>query len=69
VTRHAVLGGLVLILTSLMVMSLAGHTPWDGTVLLAITATHGVHEGDVPVLGAWLLGLLGCGWLWRNPPR
>jgi hypothetical protein len=69
VTRNAVLGGLMLILTGLMLMSVAGHTPWDGTVLLSITTSHGLHEGDVPVLVAWLLGLLGCGWLWRNQSR
>jgi len=54
------------LLTGLTLMSLAGHTPWDGRVLLTVTADHGLHDGDVPVLAAWLLGMVGCAWLWRD---
>jgi hypothetical protein len=61
-----VIGLLILLLTGLTVMSLAGHTPWDGNVILTLTATHGLHDGDVPVLAAWLLGMAGCFWLWRD---
>ena len=35
----------------------------EGRVVLAITSGHGVHAGDLPVLIAWLVGMLGCAWL------
>ncbi len=32
----------------------------SGRVLLALTSSHGVHVRDLPVVGAWLLGLAIC---------
>lgn len=35
----------------------------QGRVILALTSEHGVHAGDLPVVLAWLIGMLGCAWL------
>ncbi len=32
----------------------------EGPVILAITSHHGVHSGDIPVVVAWVVGVLGC---------
>lgn len=32
----------------------------EGRVVLELSSSHGVHSGDVPVMLAWLLGMLGC---------
>ncbi|MCB1038956.1 MAG: hypothetical protein KDA94_05425, partial [Acidimicrobiales bacterium] len=41
------------------VMLVAGHQPWDGPEVVALTGSHGLHAGDVVavvplVAGAWL---------------
>lgn len=40
--------------------------PYEGRVILTLTAGHGVHIGDLPVVGAWLVCLTSCGVLWRH---
>ena len=35
----------------------------EGRVILVLSAAHGVHSGDVPVLLAWVVGLAGCAWI------
>ena len=36
-------------------------------MILVLSPTHGVHSGDVPVLVAYAVGLLGCAWVaWRE---
>ena len=30
--------------------AIAGHHPWDGPVLASLTATHGLHLGDLPAV-------------------
>ncbi|CAN5373663.1 hypothetical protein BH09ACT12_BH09ACT12_33230 [soil metagenome] len=35
----------------------------EGRVLVVLTSTHGVHSGDVPVVLAWLVGMIGCAWI------
>ena len=54
------------VLTVLMVLLIAGHGPWAGHEIIEVTESHGVNDGDIPVLAAWLLGLLCCWRLWRN---
>ncbi|WP_323792819.1 hypothetical protein [Nocardioides sp.] len=39
-----------------------------GPVILVLTSGHGVHAGDLPVLLAWVVGMLGCGWLALREP-
>lgn len=38
-----------------------GQVPWSGPVLLSLTATHGVHLGDLAVVALWLLVLAAAG--------
>jgi hypothetical protein len=40
--------------------------PRVGEVLFELTDSHGIHAGDLPVAGLWLVGLA-CGLLlWRD---
>ena len=59
----AVIGG---VLTVLMILLVEGHGPWAGHEILEFSPDHGVNDGDVPIVAAWLLGLLCCWRLWRN---
>ena len=34
----------------------------QGRVILVLSSEHGVHSGDVPVLLAWFIGVVGCAW-------
>lgn len=45
------------VLTTLMVLLIAGHGPWAGEVIWEVSSTHGLNSGDLPVLGLWLLGM------------
>ena len=53
------------VLTLLMLLLIAGHGPWAGHELFKVSGNHGVNDGDVPVIAAWLLGLLCCWRVWR----
>ncbi|MBC9735617.1 hypothetical protein [Nocardioides marmotae] len=66
-TLALVLAGVLTALTGLLI---AGHGPWAGPPVLALSPSHGLNLGDIPVLGLWGLGLLGCAALWRSgaPP-
>lgn len=49
------------------VLAVAGHPPWEGPTVVSLTATHGLHQGDVIALiplaaGAWL-----AWWCWTRP--
>ncbi|MAS53183.1 hypothetical protein [Nocardioides sp.] len=53
-------------LTYLVASLLFDKRQGEGPVILVLTATHGVHSGDVPVVLAWLVGVAGCAWIaWR----
>ncbi|GAA4673106.1 hypothetical protein [Nocardioides nanhaiensis] len=55
------------VLTVLTLLLLAGHGPWAGETLWAINGTtHGLNDGDVPVLVAWAVGMAACAYLWRE---
>jgi hypothetical protein len=57
---------IVLLLSGLTFGLVAGHGPWAGPELVGVSPTHGVHEGDLPVLAAWAFGMICCGLLWRR---
>jgi hypothetical protein len=38
----------------------------EGPVILSLSATRGVHAGDVPVLIAYAIGLACCVWVARR---
>lgn len=54
------------VLVGLTFLALAGHSAWDGRILVALTPRHGLHAGDLPVLALSVLGLLCCAALWRR---
>jgi hypothetical protein len=55
-----------LVITGLTFALLAGHGPWAGRELFAISRAHGVNVGDLPVIGAWVVGSGACWHLWRR---
>jgi hypothetical protein len=62
--------GLILLvagaLTALMLIALAGHGPAAGQVILRVSASHGVNQGDLLPLAVWASGLTACAVLWRH---
>jgi hypothetical protein len=48
------------------VMMVAGHPPWEGATVLALTDTHGLHRGDVVAFGPLVAGVGLAGWCWRH---
>lgn len=65
--RRAVLLLLAGVLTVLTLLLLAGHGPWAGETLWTINGTsHGLNDGDVPVLLTWAVGMGACAYLWRE---
>lgn len=55
-------------LTALMGLLIAGHGPWAGEVIWAVSPQHGLNRGDLPVIGFWAVGMVGAlalG-LWRD---
>ena len=64
--ERACLALVALALTVLSVIAVAGHSRFAGEVLFALTPTHGVDEGDVPVALTWLVGMIGLAVLWRR---
>ena len=53
-------------MTGLMVLLIAGHGPWSGTVIWVISPTHGLNSGDLPVLGLWAVGMVATAMLARR---
>jgi hypothetical protein len=48
------------ILTGFTGTLLVDRRPGLGPILVTLTADHGIHAGDLPVVGLWLVGLA-CG--------
>ena len=46
------MGLLAGVLTLLTLLLLAGHGPWAGPVIWAVSPYHGLNVGDLPVIGA-----------------
>jgi hypothetical protein len=67
VLRRFLVALVAIILTGLALALVAGHGPWAGRELIDISASHGINEGDLPVLGAWVVGMVACVLLWRRP--
>lgn len=64
--RRAVVGVLALVVTTFLVMLLAGATSTTGGPVVAITATHGLHLSDLPLLALWAIAMAGAAYLWRD---
>ncbi len=54
------------VLTMLTLLLLAGHGPWAGPVIWTISPDHGLNVGDLPVLGAYVIAVGCCAWLWHD---
>jgi len=57
----------MIVLTGLTLASIAGHGPWAGDELVAVSERHGLNDGDIPILAAWAMGAACCWRLWRGP--
>ena len=68
-TERACLVVVAAIITMVSLVAVAGHGPFAGHVLLALTANHGIDEGDVPVALAWLVAMCCLVAVWRRLPR
>ena len=51
------------------VMMVAGHPPWEGRTVVALTGTHGLHRGDVVALVPLAVGAGLAAWCWTRGPR
>ena len=60
----SVVGG---ILSGFAFLLLTGRYINDGPVLIRLTATHGLHAGDVFVIAGWLVGMVALGLMVREP--
>jgi hypothetical protein len=52
----------MVVVTALSVLLVAGHTRWSGDELLRLTATHGINRGDLAVAALWAAGVASA---WR----
>lgn len=56
--RWAVRGALLLVLTALLVLAVAGHSVISGPIVFVVVEDqHGVHVSDLVALGLWVLGV------------
>jgi hypothetical protein len=47
------------VLSGFAVLLLTGDYIREGPVLLSLSATHGIHRGDLGIVAAWVLGEIG----------
>ena len=47
------------VMTGFAVLLLAGRYVREGPVLVTFSETHGLHRGDVGIMAAWALGMIG----------
>ena len=45
-------------MSGLMLLVVTGHYIDEGPVIATFSKTHGLHRGDLLVLGAWLVGMV-----------
>ena len=57
------------VLSAFAVLLLTGEYLNEGPVLLSLTPTHGIHEGDLFVVLGWAAALLAVVGLIRAPER
>jgi len=50
-------------------LAVAGHPPWEGPVVMGLTDTHGIHQGDVVALAPLAAGTWLAWWCWTRRPR
>ena len=48
-----------LVLSGFALLLLSGQYVREGPVLVTLTASHGIHRGDLGIVAAWLLGMIG----------
>jgi hypothetical protein len=58
-----------IVLTVFTFLLLTGRYINDGAVLVRVSRGHGIHEGDVFVVGAWAVAMLGLLVLTVRPNR
>ena len=58
VVRWVCATAIALILTSFTFLLLTGHYINDGPVLVRVSRSHGIHEGDVFVVAGWVVAML-----------
>lgn len=67
--RRAALVLQVVAVTALALVAVSGHGPGAGTMLLAVSMTHGVNSGDLLVVALWLVSVVVSLLVWRERPR
>ena len=60
------MGLLAIVTTTLAAWQVVSQVDTAGPVLFAIGGGHGVHAGDLPVLGLWAIAMACCGGLWAR---
>ena len=55
------------VLTGFTVLLLHGTYEFEGPVVLEVTASHGLHRGDVVLLAGWLVAMAALVVLARRP--
>ncbi len=63
---RAVVMVIAVMVSGLTTLALAGHGPWAGSTILTVFASHGLNQGDLLVLAAWLVSMACCVTLWRR---
>jgi hypothetical protein len=58
---------LALITNVFVFLVLAGHSRWAGHRIYRLNADHGLNSGDVPVLVLWVVAMICCWQLLREP--
>src|SRR3954447_26548794 len=57
------------ILSGFAFLLLTGQYIQEGPVVVSLTHTHGLHAGDLFVIGGWVVGMAALGLLMRAPRR
>jgi len=58
-----------LVLSGFALLLLSGQYVNEGAVIVSVTRNHGLHEGDLFVMGGWALAMLAVGGLLGSPRR
>ena len=57
------------VLSVFTALLLNGRYRAEGEVLLRLSASHGIHRGDILVAGGWLIGMMAIAVLVLEKPR
>ena len=57
------------VLSVFAALLLNGRYRAEGHVLLRLSETHGIHRGDVLIVGGWLIGVIAVAMLLFERPR